>query len=370
MTEITNALADDATAQPAVRLEGVTKKYGAVVAVDRVSFDIAPASLVTLLGPSGCGKTTTLRLIAGLEQASGGRILIGGKDVTALSAAERDVSMVFQSYALFPHMTVMENVSYGLRSMGLKKAEAAERAAEKLSLVGLSGYESRQPSELSGGQQQRVAVARAIVLEPQVLLFDEPLSNLDAKLRRRVREEIRGLQQDLKLTVVYVTHDQEEALAVSDRIIVMNAARIAQDGTPRELYNAPASRFIADFMGDANLVDVKTLSSDDVHATVKNGPLTLTLPHRGIDTGAVSLAVRPHGVHIEGRPAGEGEIDAHVVESAYLGDHMEYRIATVDPQTELFTTLPDVTTPLRVGAKVAVRFDPDNVVLVPSADPD
>jgi len=356
-----------ACVEPAVRFEAVSKKYGAVTAVDGVSFDVAPATLVTLLGPSGCGKTTTLRLVAGLEQATGGRILIGGKDVTLLSAAERDVSMVFQSYALFPHMNVMENVSYGLRAMGLGRAAAEARAAEKLSLVGLAGYEKRQPSELSGGQQQRVAVARAIVLEPQVLLFDEPLSNLDAKLRRRVREEIRGLQQDLALTVVYVTHDQEEALAVSDRIIVMNAGRIAQDGTPRDLYGAPASRFIADFMGDANLLDVTVGAHRGESAEVTAGPLALTLPHRGIGPGAASLAVRPHAARIAARAAGPGEIDGRIVKGAYLGDHMEYRIAIAAPAGEMFATTPDVAAELPAGTPVAVTFDPESVVLVPKA---
>ena len=197
---------------PAVEFRGVSKRYGAVTALDAISFSIERGTLVTLLGPSGCGKTTILRLIAGLEQASDGRILIDGDDVTLLSAAERDVSMVFQSYALFPHMTVLENVCYGLRASGMRKAQAVELAQAKLALVGLAGYDARLPSELSGGQQQRVAVARAIVLEPKVLLFDEPLSNLDAKLRRRVREEIRELQQSLSLTAVYVTHDQQEAL--------------------------------------------------------------------------------------------------------------------------------------------------------------
>src|SRR6478609_5527422 len=213
-----------ANATSAVEFRAVTKRYGTVTALHTVSFSIARGTLVTLLGPSGCGKTTILRLIAGLEQASDGQILIDGTDVTLLSAAERDVSMVFQSYALFPHMTVLENVCYGLRASGMRKTRAVEVAADKLALVGLAGYGGRLPSELSGGQQQRVAVARAIVLEPKVLLFDEPLSNLDAKLRRRVREDIRALQQELNLTVVYVTHDQEEALAVSDRIIVMHSS--------------------------------------------------------------------------------------------------------------------------------------------------
>jgi iron(III) transport system ATP-binding protein len=366
--DATNRISDAASSvEPAVRFEAVTKAYGTVKAVNDVSFDVAPATLVTLLGPSGCGKTTTLRLIAGLEQATGGKILIGGKDVTLLSAAERDVSMVFQSYALFPHMNVMENVCYGLRAMGLGKAQAEAQAADKLSLVGLAGYEKRQPSELSGGQQQRVAVARAIVLEPQVLLFDEPLSNLDAKLRRHVREEIRSLQQDLKLTVVYVTHDQEEALAVSDRIIVMNAARIAQDGTPRELYNAPASRFIADFMGDANLLDVTVGAHRGETAEAAIGPLKLSLPHRGIGPGDASLAVRPHSVRIVARQAGPGEIDGRIVKGAYLGDHMEYRIATADPAGEVFATTPDVSAELPADTPVAVSFDPDSVVLVPKA---
>ena len=199
-----------------VRFENVTKSFGRdVVAVDNIDLHIEAGKLVTLLGPSGCGKTTTLRMIAGLEMATSGRILIGDRDVTTLPATDRDVSMVFQSYALFPHMSVLENVSYGLTFSGFSKTETKARALAGLELVGLKGFDARLPSELSGGQQQRVAVARALVLEPQVLLFDEPLSNLDAKLRRQVREDIRAIQQDLGLTVVYVTHDQEEALAVS-----------------------------------------------------------------------------------------------------------------------------------------------------------
>src|SRR6476661_110507 len=241
-------------ARASVEFRSVVKQYGAVRAVNDISFTIEPGTLVTLLGPSGCGKTTTLRLIAGLEIATSGEILIGGKDVTLRSAADRDVSMVFQSYALFPHMTVFENVAYGPTVQRLPKEKIRELVHAKLALVGLSGLENRSPSELSGGQQQRVAVARALVMEPQVLLFDEPLSNLDAKLRRRVREDIRELQQSLNLTVAYVTHDQEEALAVSDHIIVMSNARIAQTGSPRALYEEPADLFVADFIGDANIL--------------------------------------------------------------------------------------------------------------------
>ncbi|MCC6718049.1 MAG: ABC transporter ATP-binding protein [Acetobacteraceae bacterium] len=347
--------------EPAVTFRAVTKRYGRVTAVDDVSFDIAPASLVTLLGPSGCGKTTTLRLIAGLEHASAGRIGIGGADVTTLSAADRDVSMVFQSYALFPHMTVMENACYGLRASGLTRAQAEARAADKLRLVGLTGFERRLPSELSGGQQQRVAVARAIVLEPQVLLFDEPLSNLDAKLRRRVRDEIRALQQDLHLTVVYVTHDQEEALAVSDRIIVMSQARIAQDGTPRELYEAPASRFVADFIGNANLLPVTLRHDDATMGTATLGALAVALPHRNLPAGPALLAVRPHAVRLSA--TGDG-LAGKVAHAAYLGGHMEYGVELPGIEDELFAIATDIAQPLRAGQDVRVRFDPGGVAVV------
>ncbi len=355
----------EAPAKPAVRFDGVTKRYGSVVGVDDVSFDIAPATLVTLLGPSGCGKTTTLRLIAGLEQASVGRILIDGADVTTLSAAERDVSMVFQSYALFPHMSVMENVSYGLRASGMRKAEAAERAAEKLSLLGLKGYESRQPSELSGGQQQRVAVARAIVLEPKVLLFDEPLSNLDAKLRRHVREEIRALQQDLRLTVVYVTHDQEEALAVSDRIIVMKSARIAQDGTPRELYTRPKNRFIADFMGDANILDARITGVDGDMAQVAVGRLLLELPANGLGPGPACVAVRPHAVRMAAERSAVARIPGRISRASYLGDHMEYHISAPELEAELFAFSGDILAPYAPGSDIHFSLDPAHTVLIP-----
>ncbi|HSS87105.1 MAG TPA: ABC transporter ATP-binding protein, partial [Reyranella sp.] len=279
-----------------VEFRHVSMRYGTVTAVDDVSFTIHAGELVTLLGPSGCGKTTTLRMIAGLEIASEGEVLIGGQNVTRLSAADRDVSMVFQSYALFPHMTVLENASFGPTVKGLGKAMAEAMALEKLALVGLKGFEKRYPSELSGGQQQRVAVARALVLEPQVLLFDEPLSNLDAKLRRKVRQEIRELQQSLNLTVAYVTHDQEEALAVSDRIIVMSNARIAQEGAPRDLYEQPSNAFVADFIGDANLVDVTVKAVADGRADVGIGSTTVSLPARGLGPGPAKVAIRPESL--------------------------------------------------------------------------
>jgi len=347
-----------------VEFRNVSMRYGSVTAVDNVSFAIEAGKLVTLLGPSGCGKTTTLRMIAGLEIASEGQILIAGKDVTRLSAADRDVSMVFQSYALFPHMSVLENAAYGPTVKGLGKEVARDMAMAKLTLVGLKGFEKRYPSELSGGQQQRVAVARALVLEPQVLLFDEPLSNLDAKLRRRVREEIRELQQDLNLTVAYVTHDQEEALAVSDRIIVMSNAQIAQEGAPRELYEQPANAFVADFIGDANLIDVAITEVTDGRAGVVLGPLTVSLPARGLSVGPARIAIRPESLLI-GPAADAAGLPGTVRKCAYLGNHLDIMVTT--PVGELFVIQYGSREMLPEGSPVSLSFAGSGVTLIPPA---
>jgi iron(III) transport system ATP-binding protein len=350
------------SAPASVQFRNVTKRYGAVTAVDNVSFEIAPAELVTLLGPSGCGKTTTLRLIAGLEIASEGRILIGGADVSSLSAADRDVSMVFQSYALFPHMSVIDNVAYGPSVQGAGKARARAMAMEKIELVGLKGLENRSPSELSGGQQQRVAVARALVLEPQVLLFDEPLSNLDAKLRRRVRDEIRELQLSLKLTVAYVTHDQEEALAVSDRIIVMTNARIAQIGTPRELYEAPADLFVADFIGDANILDGEVIGQSGEIARVCVGAMEIDATCRGPAAGAVKLVIRPDAITIgAARPTGP-TLQGRVLKATYIGNHMEYSVE-VDG-ARLFVIDRSTSMPLSLGLDVFLSIAPAKAIVI------
>ena len=334
--------------EKAVEFKHVTKAYGDVQAVRDLSFIIERGKLVTLLGPSGCGKTTTLRLIAGLEMATEGSIFIGGKEVTRLSASDRDVSMVFQSYALFPHMTVIQNVSYGLTMSQLSKEEVSEKALEGLELVSLSGFGERLPSELSGGQQQRVAVARALVLEPEVLLFDEPLSNLDAKLRRRVREEIRELQQKLELTTVYVTHDQEEALAVSDRIFVMNEAVIDQEGTPRQLYEEPVNLFVADFIGDANIVKAQILKIDGINANVDIGGIRTKLTHRGLVSGEVSVAIRPQSICLSQSENGNS-IPGTILKAIYLGGHIEYTVDcilgelfVIDNQVEIKHNLDDV----------------------------
>ncbi len=343
-----------------VRFESVTKMFGKdVVAVDNINLHVEAGKLVTLLGPSGCGKTTTLRMIAGLEMATSGKITIGDRDVTKLPATDRDVSMVFQSYALFPHMSVLENVMYGLTFSGLAKDEARRRALDGLELVGLKGFDGRLPSELSGGQQQRVAVARALVLEPQVLLFDEPLSNLDAKLRRQVREDIRAIQQDLGLTVVYVTHDQEEALAVSDEIVVMRNAAIAQIGTPRQLYDAPNDRFVADFIGEANLLACQIISVDGDMATIEIEGYRHTLASRGLTEGPATVAIRPSRLVIG---AAQG-VAATVSKATYVGVRMEYTLTGAFGQ--VFAVHDDVDAPLEPGTEVQMAFAEKGPVLLP-----
>ena len=342
----------------AIEFRGVSKRYGrdasAPLAVQAISFEVKSGTLTTILGPSGCGKTTTLRMIAGLETPTSGQILIGGKDVTTLGPADRNVSMMFQSYALFPHLNVLDNVGYGLKMSGLARDVTRQRAQEALRSVGLVGFDQRQPAELSGGQQQRVALARALVLEPAVLLFDEPLSNLDARLRREMREEIRSLQQRLRLTVAYVTHDQNEALAVSDQIIVMDHGVIAQRGTPQELYESPKNAFVAGFMGEAMLFPARA----DASGAVSLGPLRIG-PRQGVTAGVVKVAVRPEAWHIG--PPGTG-LAARLAKAAYLGSNYEYSFETeLGP---IFVVSPDLDNVLRVGADVGLRLADHGVSVV------
>ncbi len=341
-----------------VEFRNITKRYGAdpsgPLAVKGISFGVEKGTLTTILGPSGCGKTTVLRMIAGLESPTSGQILMEGKDVTTLGPAERNVSMMFQSYALFPHMNVVENVGYGLKMSGVPKAEVRSRAVDALKNVGLVGYNERMPSELSGGQQQRVALARALVLEPGVLLFDEPLSNLDARLRREMREEIRALQQRLSLTVAYVTHDQSEALAVSDLIIVMNDGLIAQSGPPQEMYERPDSEFVAGFMGEAMLFPGESKSD----GRVQMGPLIIT-PKQPVVAGAVKVAVRPEAWQIDRN--GDG-VTGKLIKSSYLGSYFEYTFDTV--LGNIFVVSPDLTDVLPLGTQVGLSLANHGVSVV------
>lgn len=341
-----------------IEFRNVSKRYGDTrsgpMAVRSISFSVPRKTLTTILGPSGCGKTTTLRMIAGLEMATDGQVFIDGVDVTTLGPAQRNVSMMFQSYALFPHMTVIENVMYGLKMSRVEAEQARHRATVMLSNVGLVGFDARLPSELSGGQQQRVALARALVLEPAVLLFDEPLSNLDARLRREMREEIRNLQQRLGLTVAYVTHDQNEALAVSDQIIVMEQGRIAQAGTPEELYEKPTSEFVAGFMGEAMLFEGRA----DQSGRVTLGALAIA-PNRSVKPGKLKISVRPEAWLIG--PPGAG-IAGRVMKSAYLGSVSEYTFET--PIGPVFVVSPDVRSRLDVGADVGLRLAEHGVSVV------
>ncbi|MBK0094101.1 ABC transporter ATP-binding protein [Erwinia sp. S59] len=343
-----------------VVFEHVTKRFAGFNALPDLSLTVEPSTLVTLLGPSGCGKTTTLRLLAGLEHPTSGRILIGGKDVTHLPANERDVAMVFQSYALFPHMSALDNIMYGLQSSGMNKREALDRAREGLKLVGLENQGQRLPSELSGGQQQRIAVARALVLEPQVLLLDEPLSNLDERLRRRVRTDIRELQQRLGFTAVYVTHDQEEALAVSDKIIVMKEGDIAQQGAPESLYHAPNSVFIADFMGEANILPCEVEQVEGNDALVRLGNLRYRVRGNGVPTGAAQLSVRPQFITLHSD--GQGALQGEVTHSTWLGDHIEYEVAT--PLGSLFIVDVQMEQRLPLASAVAIDFKPQGLALI------
>jgi iron(III) transport system ATP-binding protein len=308
-----------------VTLEHVAKRFGKTVAVDDVSLVIEPGSLVTLLGPSGCGKTTTLRIVAGLETATSGRVFIGDAEVTHLPPNARDVTMMFQSYALFPHLSVFENVAYGLRVLKQRDAEVRRKVEEVLLLVGMPGMGERSPSALSGGQQQRVALARSLVMQPKVLLFDEPLSNLDAKLRKRMREEIRLLQQRLGITAIYVTHDQAEALAISDQIVVMDKGQISQIGSPDALYRRPGNRFVADFIGEANFLPARLEAMEDGHAWIALGPQRLHVASPALQPGPVTVLARPEAIRI--RTRGDG-VPGTVQKVSYLGSAADYTIET------------------------------------------
>jgi ABC-type Fe3+/spermidine/putrescine transport system ATPase subunit len=312
-----------------IALREVTKRFGGVTAVDRTTLDIGEGELFTLLGPSGCGKTTLLRLVAGFyAPPDGGEIHFGGRRVDRLPPYERNIGMVFQNYALWPHMTVRGNVTYGLRLRRLGADEVERRAREGLRQVNLTGLEDRYPGQLSGGQQQRVALARALVLNPDILLLDEPLSNLDAKIRVQVRGEIRRLQKSLGITTLYVTHDQEEALSLSDRVAVMRDGRVQQVASPKELYERPVNRFVADFVGTNNFIPGRCGGPRDGHVVVDT-PLGAmrARPSAGVAAGQPCvLAVRPENLTLGG--GGDNAVEGRVALASYLGNTLRYDIET------------------------------------------
>jgi spermidine/putrescine transport system ATP-binding protein len=349
---------------PEIRLTDLTKHFREVRAVDRVSMDIRNGEFFSMLGPSGCGKTTTLRMIGGFELPTAGRIELRGRDITLDPPDKRPVNMVFQNYALFPHLDVAGNVAFGLRRKGVDKADTKRRVGEALDLVRLAGYERRKTNQLSGGQQQRVALARALVNRPNVLLLDEPLGALDLKLRKALQIELKRVQVEVGITFVYVTHDQEEALTMSDRIAVMHAGRVEQLGTPESLYERPATRFVADFIGTSNLLHGVVEGRDDGHAVVRLDGGELIRTARGdLAAGApVELCIRPESVAIVAHDA-VGALRSSVVQAAYLGTTIQYHVRTAGG-VPLTVLAPKAGGRLPVGTEMAVSWDPQDVLVL------
>ncbi len=341
----------------AIELTGISKRFdhtvkGEVYAVRDVSLTVAEGELLTLLGPSGCGKSTTLRMIAGFEEPDGGRISIGGQDVTHILPNKRGIGFVFQNYALFPHLTVFENVAYGLRVQGKSAADISRSVGEVLTLVGLANYERQQPHQLSGGEQQRVALARAVVFQPRVLLFDEPLSNLDAKLRVEMREEIRGLQKRIGITTVYVTHDQEEAMAISDRIAVMDRGEVVQQGTAHDLYYRPATEFVARFIGRANLVEARVVSAGEVEIE----GVRVALATGRAAGQSIKLVIRPEMIEIA-----TGSGPGRVAHRTFLGEKTDYVVELGGATLQVAATDHYRRPAMDAGQTVSVRFHPEGI---------
>jgi putative spermidine/putrescine transport system ATP-binding protein len=351
-----------------VRLEGLSRHYGPVVALDHLDLTLEPGELIALLGPSGCGKTTTLRLLAGLEDADTGRITVGGRDITHVSAAKRDMGMVFQAYSLFPHMTVRQNVAFGLRLRKVSSAQRDKRALEMLDLVGLSVQADRYPHQLSGGQQQRVALARALAIEPQVLLLDEPLSALDAKVRAQLRDEIRRIQLEVGITTLFVTHDQEEALAIADRVGVMREGRLEQLAPPTEVYSRPATSFVAEFVGLSNRLTGEVRGGEVIVRGCK-----LPLVERDTPEGQVVALVRPEAVSLASNAPdsgleGSGPLTGTVIAITFLGATSRVTVDLGD--TRVMAQLPtSEASALAAGSRVVLAIRPDPVLVSADADP-
>lgn len=356
-----------------VQFDAVVKRFGAVTAVDGVSLDVAPGELYFLLGPSGCGKTTLLRCLAGFYELDGGAIRLDGKDISSVPAYRRDTGMVFQSYALWPHMTVRENVAFGLRMRRTPAAELAERTDRALRVVRMESMAARRPNELSGGQQQRVALARALVVHPRCLLLDEPLSNLDAKLRLEMRGEIRRICKEAGLTAVYVTHDQKEALSIADRIAVLRDGRVEQTGIPEEIYRRPRSTFVAGFVGETNFLPgrVTAVSTGACRVSTAAGELTAALPGAGPTVGrAVTLSIRPESVRLTPPPAdAPNRFRASVHDTVYQGELAQHQatlpgVAGAVPATLKVFELNPRLLARDHSAEATVWVDPDDVVLL------
>jgi iron(III) transport system ATP-binding protein len=358
---------------PGVRIQGLSKRYGDVAAVAGLDLRVEPGELVALLGPSGCGKTTTLRLVAGFLKPDAGEIWVGERCLSSPAAVvppeRRRMAMIFQSYALWPHMTVDQNVGYGLRFTGTAKADRDRRVNDMLKAVQLDGYGSRYPGELSGGQQQRVAVARALVVEPEILLLDEPLSNLDANLREEMRFEIRRLHELFAITTLYVTHDQAEAMVISDRVAVLQEGRVAQIGTAEELFDRPRTRFVAEFIGRTNLVDGVAATPN----TVARGQLRLSVARSDLTPGApVAVSIRPHQIELASRalPGASAAPEANVfagtvVRASYLGDGVDYQVQIDDSDVVLRVAGP-APPRVRLGEKVTAIVAAGACVPLPS----
>jgi len=353
-----------------IRIEQITKRFGTTVAVDDVSLRIEPGELFFLLGPSGCGKTTLLRLLAGFEQPDDGDLYFGDQRITHLPPRARDAGMVFQTYALWPHLTVARNVAYGLQVRGTAKAEAAKRVTDALKMVRMEGYGERKPNQLSGGQQQRVALARALVVQPRVVLLDEPLSNLDARLRDEMREEVRRLHQETGLTMVYVTHDQKEALALADRLAVMDRGKIVQVGRPAEVYDRPANRFVAGFLGESNFLPgtLRAVADGKCIVDTELGTLEAVAPADGLKPGkAVVCSIRPQALSLVASD-GSNRIAGTVEHLAFLGELLEVRVKTAADVSLNVVALPQQANRCRPGAIVTLSVSPEQVVVLEEAD--
>jgi len=347
-----------------VRFEHIFKKFDSTIALDDIDLQIGAGELFFLLGPSGCGKSTLLRLIAGLHEPTSGRILFNGRDVTHLGTEKRNAVMCFQSYALWPHMSVRENVRFGLDVRSVPKVEQNTRIDEVLNLVQMMPYADRKPNQLSGGQQQRVALARALAVKPDCLLLDEPLSNLDAKLRHEMRSEIRRICKTAGFTTIYVTHDQKEALSVADRIAVLKGGKLVQVGTPDELYHRPNSAFVADFIGQTNLLTGKVVEQHDTTLTIDTAAGRVTAERTAATpaSGSVTVSIRPEQMRIarNGQPAGVNRITGQSIENTFLGEASEHVLRVGDTQLKVIAAPPL----FNVTGDLTVEFDPKDVVVV------